>query len=70
MPERSAQADSYPDSGLGRAAQTVAQAMTPHLPQPDDPPMPADGGNFEDRVLLLLAAVALSTACWLIPNTS
>lgn len=34
--------------------------MMPPLPRPDDVVMPEQGANFEDRVLLLLAAVILA----------
>lgn len=50
-------------SGAAPAEGTLsptAQAMMPSLPRPDDEVMPKQGANFEDRVLLLLAAVVLA----------
>lgn len=38
----------------------TASAMMPPLPRPDEPVMPERGASFEDRVLLLLAAVVLA----------
>ena len=42
------------------ALSPTARAMMPPLPRPDDVVMPEQGANFEDRVLLLLAAVILA----------
>lgn len=51
--------DSVGDAGgaTDEILSPTARAMMPKLPRPDDVVMPERGASFEDRVLLLLAAV-------------
>ena len=66
-PEEKVEADRPPEivppepaGEKGGVLSATARAMTPELPRVDAEVMPEDGASFDDRVLLLLAAVAQS----------